>query len=278
MPLDPEVIAAIQEAVKTTLPAVIGESIKPLSEQVDKIEKQQRDTRKLADSVSALSNNLSEQLSKQIDEKFGTITPSLDFLNELKKEAETEASQSQPQSKNDLNIDELKVSLMNDLKGQYETKLQQIRQQLEERDKEAQALRDADRQSRMRNDVLNQMRGLGTLRPNTEEDLLTLLEKRGLLVEDGDRLYIKSTDKFGDPTKAEFKELLPKMLETDFAHFANPRGGTGTDAVPSNRTSPQSSQYDFSKLTAQEIYDRYNKDPEAMKSYNQLLEQQFGKS
>ena len=31
-------------------------------------------------------------------------------------------------------------------------------------------------------------------------------------------------------------------------------------------------------MTAQEIYDTYSKDPEAMKAYNQILEQQFGKA
>ncbi|MFM6268224.1 MAG: hypothetical protein ACKPFA_17250, partial [Dolichospermum sp.] len=46
-------------------------------------------------------------------------------------------------------------------------------------------------------------------------DLLTLLEKRGLLLEDkeANKLYIKSIDKFGDPAKAEFKDVLPKMLK-----------------------------------------------------------------
>jgi hypothetical protein len=132
----------------------------------------------------------------------------------------------------------------------------------------------------MRNEVLDQMRALGLVRSNTEGDLLTLLEKRGLLIEDkeANKLYIRSTDKFGDLVKAEFKDVLPNILETEFAHFAVPRAGTGTDATPGSRPTPQKSPYDFAKMTAQEIYDNYNKDPEAMKAYNQLLEQQFGKA
>ncbi|MFM6266378.1 MAG: hypothetical protein ACKPFA_07705 [Dolichospermum sp.] len=37
-------------------------------------------------------------------------------------------------------------------------------------------------------------------------------------------------------------------------------------------------QYNFGSMTAQEIWDRYSKDPEAMKAYDQMLEQQFGKA
>jgi hypothetical protein len=177
-------------------------------------------------------------------------------------------------------IEEIKASLTEQVKSQYESQIQQIQQQLDDRDRETQALRETDRQSRMRNEVLDQMRALGLVRSNTEGDLLTLLEKRGLLIEDkeANKLYIRSTDKFGDLVKAEFKDVLPNILETEFAHFAVPRAGTGTDATPGSRPTPQKSPYDFAKMTAQEIYDNYNKDPEAMKAYNQLLEQQFGKA
>lgn len=295
MPLDPEILAAIQEAIRTTipatLPAVIQEAVKPLTEQIEIIEKQQRDVRKLVDAMPESSAKLSEQMThqfeKKLEEKFAAMNPSLDFLNKLRQEVEEE-SEAAPTSAgeplrstgNEVNVEEIKASLMDQVKTQYESQIQQIQQQLEERDKETQALREAERQSRMRNEVLDQMRALNTLRPNTEGDLLTLLEKRGLLLEDkeANKLYIKSTDKFGDPAKAEFKDILPKMLETEFAHFAVPRAGTGTDATPGNRPTPQSSPYDFTKMTAQEIYDSYSKDPEAMKAYNQLLEQQFGKA
>jgi hypothetical protein len=259
MPLDPEILAAIQEAIKSTIPAVIGEVIKPLSEGLEKV---QYDNGKLTEALTGLSTSIPSQL----DERFGAINPTLEFLNELRKEAEAEQQQQPP-----------KQSKSEQLKQEYDAQLAQIRQQLEERDKETQSLREADRKSRMRNDVLGQIRGLGTVRPNTEEDLLTLLERRGLIVEDGDKFFVKSTDKFGGQVNAEFKDFLPKILESDFAHFAVPRGGTGTDGQPGNRA-PQTSRYNFGGMTAQEIYDSYSKDPEAMKAYNQILEQQFGKA
>ena len=120
------------------------------------------------------------------------------------------------------------------------------------------------------------MRGLGTIRPNTEEDLLTLLEKRGLLVEDNDRLFIKGVDKFGDATKTEIKDVLPKMLETNFAHFAVPRGGTGTDGTTGIRSTP--SQYNFEGMSAQQIYDNYGSNEEAQKAIIAELDKQYGKS
>lgn len=293
MPLDPDILAAIQEAIKTTipatLPAVIQEAVKPLTEQIEIIEKQQRDVKKLVDAMPGSSAKLSEQMAHQfkeeLEKKFAAMNPSLDFLNKLRQEVEEESEDTQTSAGeplrstgNEVNVEEIKASLMDQVKSQYESQILQIQQQLEERDKETQALREAERQSHMRNEVLDQMRALNTLRPNTEGDLLTLLEKRGLLLEEANKLYIKSTDKFGDPAKAEFKDILPKMLETEFAHFATPRAGTGTDATPGNRSTPQSSSYDFTKMTAQEIYDSYSKDPEAMRAYNQILEQQFGKA
>jgi chromosome segregation ATPase len=260
MSLEPEILAAIQEAVKGT----ITEVVKPLSEQLEKV---QYDNGKLTEALTGLSTSIPSQL----DERFGAINPTLEFLNELRKEAEAE-QQEKPKKQSEIDAALVKA------KQEYEAKFNQLQRELEERDKEAQALREADRKSRMRNDVLAQMRSLQTVRPNTEEDLLTLLEKRGLIVEDGDKFFVKSTDKFGGQVNAEFKDILPKMLESDFAHFAVPRGGTGTDGQPGNRTQTTTSQYDFEKMSAQEIYDTYSKDPEAMKAYNQLLEQQFGKA
>ncbi|MFM5936710.1 MAG: hypothetical protein ACKOQ2_29230 [Dolichospermum sp.] len=294
MPLDPEILAAIQEAIKTTipatLPAVIQEAVKPLTEQIEVIEKQQRDVRKLVDTMPESSAKLSEQMAHQfeekLEEKFAAMNPSLDFLNKLRQQAEesnaTPASTEEPlrSTGNEVNVEEIKASLMDQVKSQYESQILQIQQQLDERDKETQILREAERQSRMRNEVLDQMRALKMLHPNTESDLLTLLEKRGLLLEDkeANKLYIKSIDKFGDPAKAEFKDVLPKMLKAEFAHFAVPRDGTGTDATPGSRPTPQNSPYDFSSMTAQELWDRCSKDPEAMKAYDQMLEQQFGKA
>jgi hypothetical protein len=284
MPLDPEILAAIQDAIKSTIPAVIEGAVKPLTEQIEIIEKQQRDVKKLFDAISESSTKLSEQMTHQLEERFEAINPSLDFLNKLRQETEEEESATptsagEPRLTGD-EIEEIKASLTEQVKSQYESQIQQIQQQLDDRDRETQALRETDRQSRMRNEVLDQMRALGLVRSNTEGDLLTLLEKRGLLIEDkeANKLYIRSTDKFGDLVKAEFKDVLPNILETEFAHFAVPRAGTGTDATPGSRPTPQKSPYDFAKMTAQEIYDNYNKDPEAMKAYNQLLEQQFGKA
>ncbi|MFM6019360.1 MAG: hypothetical protein ACKPKJ_05885 [Dolichospermum sp.] len=37
-------------------------------------------------------------------------------------------------------------------------------------------------------------------------------------------------------------------------------------------------QYNFDNMTAQEIWDIYSKDPETMETYDQMLEQQFGKA
>ena len=120
------------------------------------------------------------------------------------------------------------------------------------------------------------MRSLGSIRPNTEADLLTLLEKRGYMVEDNDKFFIRSQDKFGDPINVDVKEILPKMLESEFAHFAVPRSGTGTSASPGSQQT-FTSQYNFKGMSPQEIYDTYGNDKDAQSALIQVLEQQYGK-
>ena len=287
MPLDPEISQAIADALKEQIPQIVGEVIKPFSEQ---IEKQQRDYKKLTESIANTSQFVTSQ-----DEKLNKLLLSLEKLEENKQQQPSKEVEETPvksrkrkpvqeeldlgevtNSKPEIDIDALRASLMSEMKQQYESKVNQIQQQLEERDKETQALREADRRARMRNEVLASMRSLNSIRPNTEEDLLTLLEKRNLLLEEGDKLYIKSQDRFGDPVKSDIKDILPKMLESDFAHFAVPRGGTGTSATPSTPT--LSSQYNFKNMSAQQIYDNYANDPNANKALIELLEQQYGNS
>lgn len=295
MALDPEIsqaiIDAIKEQIPQIIPTVVGEAIKPVSEQ---LEKQQRDYKKLNDFLTKTTQSLTAQ-----DEKLTTLSSSLEILEEIKQQKlaedtektqskgrrrkqvteesiETEEQKEPVSKKQDIDIDALRQSLMTELKQQYEGRVNEIQRQLEERDKETQALREADRRARMKNEVLNTMRGLNLVRPNTEEDLLTLLEKRNLIVEDGDRFYVKAQDKFGDPVKAEFKDVLPKMLEEDFAHFAVPRGGTGTGATP---TAPSLlAQYNFRNMTAQQIYDAYGANPDASNALIEVLEHQYGKN
>lgn len=263
MPLDPEIAKAIADTVKD----VFGEAVKPLTEQ---LEKQQHDNKKLSEAFSALSNSIPTVL----DERLKDIKPSLDFISEVKKEYEAE--QNNPGTDDKTDTDKIREAVLAEVKKGYEGDIAALKQQLDERDKETKTLREADRQTKMRNEVLNTMRGLGTVRPSTEEDLLTLLEKRGLLVEESDRLFVKSVDKFGDSLKTEFKDILPKMLETDFAHFAVPRGGTGTDGSPGTRATP--SQYNFEGMSAQDIYNRFGGDETAQKALITELESQYGKS
>lgn len=268
MPLDPEIQKAIADTVKEQLTSVFGEAVKPLTEQ---LEKQQHDSKKLSEAFTTLSTSIPEIF----DERLKDIKPSLDFIGEVKKEYEAEQNSTTENKPVDGDTSKLREAILAEIKKDYEGKLTGLQSQLDERDKETKALREADRQAKMRNEVLNAMRGLGTIRPNTEEDLLTLLEKRGLLAEEGDRYFVKSVDKFNEPTKLDFKDILPKMLESDFAHFAVPRGGTGTDGTTGSRVAP--SQFNFDGMSAQDIYNAYSNDEAAQKAIISELESQYGK-
>jgi len=199
MPLDPETIAAIQQAIKDVVPAVVAESVKPISEQLELV---QHNNAKLAESVSGLSQSIPEQ----IDGKFSAITPKLDYLEQLKLKQESEEAD-KPKKQTEIQ------KAISEVSGQYEQQLSQFRQELEAEKAEAAKLRESDRQSRMRNDVLATMRGMKSIIPGTEEQVLILLESQGLIVEDGDKLRIKTEDRFKQPVNADFGEALPLMLE-----------------------------------------------------------------
>jgi chromosome segregation ATPase len=273
MPLDPEIQKAIADTVKEQLTSVFGEAVKPLSEQ---LEKQQHDNKKLSEAFDTLTNSI----PTLFEERFQDIKPSLEFISEVRKEY-LEEEQDKPKAES-TSVDKMATDsnklreAINEIKKDYEGKLTGLQTQLDERDKETKTLREADRQTKMRTEVLNIMRGLGTVRPSTEEDLLTLLEKRGLLIEENDRYFVKGMDKFNEPTKLDVKDILPKMLESDFAHFAIPRGGTGTDGTPGIRTTP--SAYNFDGMSAQDIYNTYGADEAAQKAIVTELESQYGKS
>ena len=250
MTLDPDILIAIQE--------VVSAAIKPINEQ---LEKAVYDNTKLNQSIA--------HISEDFNQKITALNPMSEYVQNLKNQEE-EKKVEQPKEQSRLDKAVAKV------REEYEARFAQLQQQLEARDIETQKLKEADRQNRMRADALSEMRSLGTIRANTEEDLLTLLEKRGLVVEKDDKLFIKTQGKYGEILNTPFSDVLPKMLENDFAHFSTPRSGSGTDGQKSSRT-PQANTYRFEEMSAQEIYNRYRNDPEAMRAYDQLLEESFTK-
>ena len=54
----------------------------------------------------------------------------------------------------------------------------------------------------------------------TEEQLFSLLEKEGLLVEDNGKFLITTKDKYGYPVKEEISKVLPSLLKDKYAHYA----------------------------------------------------------
>ena len=262
MALDPETLKAISDAVKQALPEVITTvvqtAIAPINEQ---LEAQQHNSKKLSEAIASIPD--------QLNERFEAIKPSLEFIAEVKKEYE--------ESENKSDNKPVAGDAIAKLRQEYEDKLNGFQQQLAERDTALQQREAAERQLKMRSEALDLMRGLGAIRPNTEKDLLTLLESRGMLIEDGDRYVVKGPDKFGEPTKLELKDILPKMLESDFAHFAVPRGGTGTDAAPSNNGNNGASKLKLDGMSAQDVYNNYNT-KEGREALNAQLREQYAAS
>lgn len=64
----------------------------------------------------------------------------------------------------------------------------------------------------------------GKVLPGTEEQLLTILETKGLVDDD---YNIIGRDKFGE-VKKPLSESVDELLSSQFAHFAPPRSGSGT--------------------------------------------------
>ena len=255
MPLEPDILAAIQESVSAI--------IKPLADGLDKVN---HDNSKLSQAIADISNNVAQKLS--------TIDPVAEYVEKLKSQQEeqppatTSSPQSQPDGKEPSKLDKEIAKV----RAEYQSRFDKLQQQLEARDAETQRLKEAERQTRMRTNVLSEMRELGTIRPNTEEDLLTLLERRGLIAEENDKLFIKTQNKYGEVANSPFKEILPQMLENDFAHFSIPRNGTGTDGQPGQRDAARTQKYDFASMSALEIHELCESDPNARGEFDRMLE------
>ena len=67
--------------------------------------------------------------------------------------------------------------------------------------------------------------------------------------------------------------LMQRMVEeNDFAHFSIPRNGTGTDGQPGQRDAARTQKYDFASMSALEIHELCESDPNARGEFDRMLE------
>lgn len=102
------------------------------------------------------------------------------------------------------------------------------------------------RQSNRKSQILKQI--TGNCLPGSEEHLLTLLKSGGFLEVDGDRILIKSTDRFNLPKSVSFEVGLPEVIRQQFPGFAAPQ----TEA-PALKNNSKSSAEKLEGMTDQQL-------------------------
>lgn len=268
MPLDPETLAAIQEAVKS--------GIESSASSFDfKLESYKRESLKTLENYK---KDLTEIIDKSFDnrftEKLEPYQSNLKFIEEVKQEYEKELQQqgkeedeSETQKTNrrgkKTQIDEAS-EIEQRLKAEFEAKLAEDRKRVSELEAQLKADQEKARQEQekahtttLRNEALQKIRESNLVSPGKEARLLALLEQDGKLVKTEQGFKIASKDKFGDDIQVDIPEVLPDLIKSSYDEYSIPRGGTGTGGQQGSRVSSAPTR-DFSGMSAQEIYNQKN--------------------
>lgn len=265
MPLDPEVLAAIQETVRASVS-------EPLSNLETKIEATRRE---LTKNQNSLRESIKEEITGIIDTEFSKkLSPyqeNLKFIEEVKSEYEKELQQSEEENepetqktnkRNKKTQVEDTSEIEQRLKAEFEARLAEDRKRVTELENQLKADQEKARLEQekahtttLRNEALQRIRESNLVSPGKEARLLALLEQDGKLVKTEQGFKIASKDKFGDDIQLDIPEVLPDLIKTTYDEYSIPRGGTGTGGQQGSRVSSAPTR-DFSGLSAQQIYDQ----------------------
>lgn len=264
MPLDPEVLAAIQESVKTSL----TESFTNIE---TKIEANRRELLKNQETTKKEITNLFDtELTKRLE----PFAENIKFIEGVKAEYEKELQEQQKNKENETPEESEKTgkrskksvvdesAIEQRLKAEFEARLAEDRKKVTELENQLKADQEKAREeqekartSSLRNEALNKIRELNLVSPGKENRLFALLEQDGKLIKTEEGYKISSKDKFGDDVQVDIPEILPELIKTSYDEYSIPRGGTGTGGQQGSR-SPATPTRDFSGMSAQQIYDQ----------------------
>lgn len=267
MPLDPEVLAAIQEAVKVSV-------TEPFEKLETKIEATRREFSKSQNSLKEeITGIINTSLDAELTKKLEPYQANLQFIEEVKTEYEKELQQQGKEEDNDSQETQKskrsKKSQVEDateveqrLRKEFEDKLAEDRKrvtdleiQLKADQEKARLEQEKALTTTLRNEALNKIRETNLVSSGKEARLLALLEQDGKLVKTEQGFKIASKDKFGDDIQVDIQELLPDLIKNSYDEYSIPRGGTGTGGQQGSRVS-NTPVRDFSGLSAQQIYDQ----------------------
>jgi hypothetical protein len=228
--------------------------------------------------MSGLAKRLvADEIPKAIDSRFSAfedkITPYFDEGNQrslissemdslLERLALAESSDDEDKKTKPAIVEEDIRS--NPLYKQLEQRVEASERMAAEERKSRETIAEQQRVTAMKADVVKTLQG--KVRPGTENELLTLLETSGLLVEDkvNNRYLVKGKDRFDIESSLPPEEVLPQIIASKFPHYQEARPGTGTSATPSgaNSVPPQGRYYDGgNRLPTEQELNEAAKDP-----------------
>ena len=147
---------------------------------------------------------------------------------------------------NDLIELKRKATLGQEQLDRTKQRIDQLRQQLDRERQQRLAEEESTAAAKAKGKILQEISK--NCLPGSESHLLTLLQIQGLLEIDGDRIFIKTIDRYNQPTSIPLETGLPKLIQEQFSHFL----GSGEDAIaPSTQmdaTTPKPSASSREKL------------------------------
>jgi exonuclease VII large subunit len=138
--------------------------------------------------------------------------------------------------------------------------LEQLQQELEQEHQKRVADEERDRFSKLESQILEKISEICL--PGAEQHLLTLLKSGGFLEIDGDRISVKSTDRYGLPAIVSLEAGLPELIRQQFPHFI----GSQEENAPKN--SPDSGVEKLEAMSDRELLSLMTKPEEMIKIVN----------
>ena len=150
---------------------------------------------------------------------------------------------------NDLDKLKRQTLLGQELLDRTKQRLNQLQQELDRERQQRLLDEEATAAAKAQSRILQQI--AQNCLPGSEHHLLTLLNAQGLLEVDGDRIFVRTTDRYQQPTTVPLEVGLSKLIQERFPHFL----GSGGEAIaPHGSQAVTLSKADeVAKLTDQQL-------------------------
>jgi hypothetical protein len=242
-------------------------------------------TGQLDDKLNGFAGRMSKETSAKLDElssKFGVIDEIAKIINEPDEPATPDPAKGQAQPPAALSPEvEKRLLEIENLNKEREARIKQLEQTIDEKDRKSLELEQQQIEASRRNSFLETIRKIAPkigLIDGLEEPAFMKLEadKRLQVSEDGKSYLLKTVvqDRFTNEATEKLLPLesaLPDLIQDQYKQFLYPRGGAGSNAVPTQNYQSQTPNPIAEDTTPDQLYEMRTKKPEEYKAYLRQL-------